>query len=91
MNPVFDPIVLNGQPLEVVKSVKLLGVKLTNNLSWNEHINDTIKKASKRFYFFIQLKRANAPLKDLVLFYITCIRSVLTYAVRCSLMGCQIT
>ena len=79
--PVFDPIVLNGQPLEVVKSVKLLGVKLTNNLSWNEHINDTIKKASKRFYFFIQLKRANAPLKDLVLFYITCIRSVLTYAV----------
>ena len=79
--PVFDPIVLNGQPLEVVNSAKLLGVKLTNNLSWNEHINDTIKKASKRFYFLIQLKRANVSLKDLVLFYITCIRSVLTYAV----------
>ena len=79
--PVFDPIVLNGQPLEVVNSAELLGVKLTNNLSWNEHINDTIKKASKRFYFLIQLKRANISLKDLVLFYITCIRSVLTYAV----------
>ena len=76
--PVFHLIVLNGQPLEVVR---LLGVKLTNNLSWNEHINDTIKKASKRFYFLIQLKRANVSLKDLVLFYITCIRSVLTYAV----------
>ena len=41
--PVFDPIVLNGQPIEVVKSLKLLGVKLTNNLSWNEHINDNEK------------------------------------------------
>ena len=61
--------------------MKLLGLKLTNNLSWNEHINDTIKKTSKRFYFLIQLKRSNVSLKDLVLFYITCIRSVLTYAV----------
>ena len=48
---------------------------------WNEHINATIKKASKRFFFLIQLKRANVSLKELVLFYITCIRSVLTYAV----------
>ena len=72
---------MNGQPLEVVKSAKLLGLKLTNNLLWNEHINATIKKASKRFFFLIQLKRANVSLKDLVLFYITCIRSVLTYAV----------
>ena len=48
--PVFDLIILNGQPLEVVKSVKLLGVKLKNNLLWNEHINDTIKKASKRLF-----------------------------------------
>ena len=79
--PVFDPIVSNGQPLEVVKSAKLLGLKLTNNHLWNEHINATIKKASKRFFFLIQLKRANVSLKDLVLFYITCIRSVLTYAV----------
>ena len=79
--PVFDPIVFNGQPLAVVKSVKLLGVKLTNNLLWNEYINDIIKKASKRLYFLMILKRANVLLKDLVLFYITCIRSILTYAI----------
>jgi len=32
-------------------------------------------------YFLVQLKRAKLPNKDLVLFYITCIRSILTYAV----------
>jgi len=43
--------------------------------------NDIFKKASKRLYFLVQLKRAKLPCKDLVLFYITCIRSILTYAV----------
>ncbi len=40
-----------------------------------------IKKAEKRLYFLVQLKRAYLPRKDLVLFYITCIRSILTYAI----------
>jgi hypothetical protein len=67
--------------LEVVKSTMFLGVKLTTNLLWNDHINDKIKKASKRLYFLIQVKRAKLSPKDLVLLYITCIRSVLTYAI----------
>jgi hypothetical protein len=42
--PDFHPIVIDGECLEVVKSAKLLGVKLTTNLLWNDHINDTIKR-----------------------------------------------
>ena len=40
-----------------------------------------IKKAAKRLYFLIQLKRARVSQKDLCLFYITCVRSVIDYAV----------
>ena len=29
--------------LEVVRSAKLLGVIITSDLSWNEHINETVK------------------------------------------------
>jgi hypothetical protein len=76
----FQPIYVNGKELEIVKSAKLLGVTVTSDLSWNAHINNVIKKAAKRLYFLVQLKRANLPRKDLVLFYITCIRSLLTYA-----------
>ena len=53
---------------------------VTSDSSWNAHINETVKKASKRLYFLVQLERAKLPCRDLVLFYATCIRSILVYA-----------
>ena len=53
---------------------------ITSDLSWDEHFNETVKKVSKRLYFLVQLKRAKLPCWDLVLFYATCIRSILVYA-----------
>ena len=44
------------------------------------HIDRITKKASKRMYFLIQLKRANVARHELILFYTSCIRSVMTYA-----------
>ena len=38
------------------------------------------KKASERLYFLSQFKRAKVQRKDLVTFYVTCIRPVLTCA-----------
>ena len=38
------------------------------------------KKASERLYFLSQLTRAKVQRKDLVKFYVTCIRPALTYA-----------
>ena len=76
----FHPILVNGNQLEAVRSAKLLGVIITSDLSWNEHINETVKKASKRLYFLVQLKWAKLPCGDLVIFYATCIRSILFYA-----------
>ena len=46
-------------------------------MTWNEHVDNVIKKVNKRIYFLIQLKRAKVPPKDLSLFYVTFIRSVL--------------
>ena len=60
-------------------SAKLLGVTIRSDLTW--HINEVIKKAAKRLYFLVQLKRAKVPLIDLKLSYITCIRLTLDYAV----------
>ena len=54
---------------------------ITNNLSWNLHINETIKKAPKQLYFLRKLKRARVPTSDLVRFHTCCVRSVCDYAV----------
>ena len=77
----FSPIMVNGKELEIVPKAKLLGLTISGNLTWNVHVRDVIKKASKRIYFLIQLKRANDSHDDLKLFYITCIRSIPDYAI----------
>ena len=71
--------------IDLVKSVKVLGVIIQDNLKWNQHVDATVKKAAKRLYFLMQLKRAHVPAKDLVSFYIACIQSVLLYAYLCNI------
>ena len=43
--PQFAPIVVDGKELERVTSAKLLGLTISSNLTWNEHISEVIKKA----------------------------------------------
>ena len=77
---VFQPIVINGKNIEVVPSVKLLSLTISEDLKWKTHISGICKKVSSRLYFLTQLKRAKVPSNDLLLFYITCIRPVTEYA-----------
>ncbi|XP_028414030.1 uncharacterized protein LOC114537099 [Dendronephthya gigantea] len=76
----FDPIIINDKNIEVVQCEKLLGLTISDNLKWNKHIETVCKKISTRLYFLRQLKRAKLPSKDLLLFYVTCIRPVAEYA-----------
>ena len=61
--------------LETVSHAKILGVTISDNLKWNNHIAEIIKKANKRIFFVIQLKRAKLSSKDIVRFYCTCIKT----------------
>ena len=38
------PMTLNGQPLEKVSSYRYLGVTISNDLSWNTHIDEAAKR-----------------------------------------------
>ena len=78
--PNFAPAIVNEKPIEVVSNVKLLGLNISDNLKWNVHISEIIRKVSSRLYFLRQLKRANVPTKELLTFYVTCIRPVTEYA-----------
>ena len=65
---VFDPIIIEGKEVEFVTSTKLLGLTISNDLTWNDHVTEITKEASKRLYFLTQLKRAGVPKHDLALF-----------------------
>ena len=40
----FLPVVINGKQLSVSNSVKILGVTISANFKWNEHIHECIKR-----------------------------------------------
>ena len=59
---------------------KVLGLTLSENLTWNCHVEKIIiTKGNKRMFFIIQLKRAGIPVDVIVTFYCTCVRPVLEY------------
>ena len=45
--PICPPLVMNGAVLQEVKSHKHLGVTLSDNLSWNAHVEDLVINAGK--------------------------------------------
>lgn len=65
----FRRALIDGLPIESVEKTKLLGVTLNSSLTWNDHIEDLVKKAFRKLYFLVQLKRAQIPPKDLVAYY----------------------
>ena len=75
----FDPVIMEGKEVELVTSAKLLGLTIANDLTWNDHVTEITKKASKRLYFLTQLQRGSSE-QDLALFYVSCVRSVIDYA-----------
>ena len=77
--PNFQQLTVNNYPVEHVNSAKLLGVMLSSDLKWNEHVAYIVKKFSRRLYMLRLLKRANADKKTLITVYRTCIRPILEY------------
>ena len=77
---ILDPIFINDKELECVEDAKILGLRISNNLKWNNHISDIIKKVNSCLYCLSQLKRSGVKIKELLLFYLTCIRPVTEYA-----------
>ena len=64
----FEPVIIDGKELSVVSFAKILGVTLSSDLTWNDHVNESIRKANKRLYFLVLLKRAAMNPPDIINF-----------------------
>jgi hypothetical protein len=53
----FTTVNINNRPIEIVPSAKILGMRITNDLKWNTHISEVVKKVSTKLLFLCQLKR----------------------------------
>jgi len=73
-------ISLCGTTVNRVPVFKLLGVHVSSDLKWMEHVDAITSKAASRLYFLKQLRRADVPTTDLLHFYTTVVRPVVEYA-----------
>ena len=70
-------LTINDTLLDIQKETKLLGVIITDDLSWGKNTSSLIKKAYARMQIIRKLYQFNIPIKDLVLIYIIYIRCYL--------------
>ncbi|KAK2183513.1 hypothetical protein NP493_308g00010 [Ridgeia piscesae] len=56
-------IKIDGRDIAQVCHAKLLGVTISQDLTWNKHVDNIVKKAGKRLYMLYQLKRAGITRK----------------------------
>ena len=73
-------ITIDGVSIDRVHSAKILGVTISDDLTWNVHVDNIVCKARKRLYMLYQLKRAGIKQDDLVRIYVAIVRPVLEYA-----------
>ena len=70
---------LNNAPLETVDSAKYLGVTITSDLKWSQHINNTVNKANHVLAFLRRnLRIKSSDLKATA--YKTLVRPIVEYA-----------
>ncbi|KAI4884459.1 hypothetical protein NFI96_003687 [Prochilodus magdalenae] len=75
---VHTPITITGAAVERVSSFKLLGVHITEELTWTEHTTRVVKKAQQRLFFLRRLKRFGMDPRTLRTFYTCTVESILT-------------
>ena len=73
---IIPNVKIDGRDIAQVCHAKLLGVTISQDLTWNKHV----KKAGKRLYMLYQLKRAGITQKDLVSVHVSVVTPVLEYA-----------
>ena len=60
---------ISDAELEVVSSVKLLGVTIQNNLKWDQQVQKLITNGSRRLYILSRLRKNGVKPNDLILIY----------------------
>jgi hypothetical protein len=64
-NPLTNCYILHGHQLEQVQSAKYLGVSITSDMKWSEHIANVCKKANNNLSFLRRnLNISNSNLKE---------------------------
>ena len=81
-NASYPSMFLNNHPLERVECYKYLGLLLSSNLSWSDHINSTCAKARKLVGLLYRQFSRNASPEIMARLYTSLVRPHLEYGAQ---------
>ena len=73
-------LTIAGKEMERITSAKILGVTISNDLTWKQHEGYVHSKANRRLHLLCKLKRVGACRRDLLSFYKRSVRCAMKYA-----------
>lgn len=68
---------INGENIEIVKKMKILGCIINDTLSWNENSDNLIKKVNSRMQLLRKLRAIGSTKEEMVQLWIVYCRSIL--------------
>jgi hypothetical protein len=69
--------------LEVIYQLKLVGIIITSDLSWQGHMDYTLSRVNKSIWQLVRFKQLGAPREKLITLYTLKIRSILMFGAIC--------
>ena len=76
---VLPNVTIHGTSVPTVNQTKLLGVTISNDMTWQAHVAEMVSKGSRALYMLYVMKRFRPPQEQMVKIYITYIRPLLEY------------
>jgi len=76
-------LTVSSTVVERVPVYKILGIMVSADLKWDDHVAAISSKAGKRLRFMKQLRKAGVSQDDLMYYYQSVVRPVLEYACPC--------
>ncbi|XP_041841970.1 uncharacterized protein LOC121640325 [Melanotaenia boesemani] len=84
----LHPLLISGSEVERVDTFRYLGVTISQDLTWTQHITTTVKKARQRLYLLRRLRDFKLPLRVLKNFYSCTIESILCGSITTWMGNC---
>ena len=76
----FPDVQLDANIIPCVDTVKVVGLTINSNLTWQDHVDHIVTQASKRLFMLFRARSFGATQEQLVQLYCQRIRPVLEYA-----------
>ena len=74
-----DPLFLNGKIVPTVDSIKDLGITISNNITWDNHIQKKLVAARKAYHFLKRSIPHSVSSSTKLMYYRLCVQSIILY------------